>query len=131
MCNKLHDDSQPIPEEGLGWKIVIQGNGELRAPVNRTLYSRGIIVWEDGEGGFCFFLKRSEALRASRAYDWVDHRSGNFYDKQRVVKIRYWRGLGKHIETKFVTKFNVEIALCKEFEFVNKRLYKRGVRKSE
>ncbi len=118
MCNGLHPDSTPIPKMGYGWKIVIKKkNGEIISLVNRRPYSnreRGIITWQVGNGGFCFFLKKKEAIKASRAYDWLRGVDA----EQIVVKIHYFGGMGKHIETRFISNYGFEIALCKKFRFV-------------
>ena len=119
MCNSLHSDSVPISKTGYGWKIVIKGsNKEIISPVDRASYLKskgGIITWTGKEvNGFCFFLKKKEAIRTSKAYDWMRISDA----RQIVVKIRYFKGMGKHIETYFISGHKVEIALCKKFQFI-------------
>lgn len=117
MCNSLHPDSKPIPKTGYGWKIVnIDPQGNICTAVFHVKYKSGkdgMIKWDEGDdGGFCFFLLKKEAVRANMAHTWSSHL------EQKVVKIRYGNGLGKHNETSFVGSYSFKIALCKEFRFV-------------
>ncbi len=121
MCNNLHSDSKPIPKSGYGWKIIIlsTGTNQTLSAVDHSIYTkneRGIIEWSNktGNGGFCFFLTKKEALRANKSWDWTRYCQG----KQKIVKIRYFDGMGKHQEIHFITNHTFEIALCKKFRFV-------------
>ena len=71
-------------------------------------------MWGQGGGGFCFFLKKKEAIRANDLHSWLRGSDA----RQIVVKICYFEGIGKHIETKFLGSYEFEVALCKKFRFV-------------
>jgi len=138
MCNCLHDDSVPIKEEGIGWKLFISGknndfagdcrkaNGTghktlLKAFVGWFIYTSrnkgNTVKWDkgrdhygvDNDYGFCFFITRRGAERALKLWGPVGWRT-----KAHLVKINYKGGLGKHKETGFVGQ-GTTIALCKEF----------------
>jgi hypothetical protein len=121
MCNCLHADSEPILSFGIGWKLIFLNNKGLPVSVvDGVVYTGEKIVWNpkrdpDGDG-FCFFLTKKEADRVNNLHEWGG-RSG--VGSQRVVKIKYRLGLGKHIETHFIGGETIRIALCKEFEFVD------------
>ena len=80
----------------------------------------GWITWENKLGeegsieqGFTFFLNHEQATLA--ATNWMEVCSGrNAYPK----KITYQEGLGKHLETEFISCCIFEIALCKKFRII-------------
>ena len=74
MCNSLHIDSKPIPEEGVGWKLFsyqhdnFKGLGSDKIKLSSLVYClyykdlvNSFVTWRsrfsDGGDGFCFFLK--------------------------------------------------------------------------
>lgn len=97
--------------------MIEKNNGKIISPVSRSPYIKSegeIIVWGQGGGGFCFFLKKKEAIRANDLHSWLRGSDA----RQIVVKICYFEGIGKHIETKFLGSYEFEVALCKKFRFV-------------
>jgi hypothetical protein len=122
MCNNLHHDSKPIKEEGVGYKLVHKIGGEVYACVRDTSYSKEKSIWDkqiSRRDGFCFFLSYKEAKRAQKAWSWRPKSGSPRYPD--IMRIKYYEGLGKHIEKNFIVVANLspspEIALCKEFEF--------------
>jgi hypothetical protein len=122
MCNKLHDDSQPIPEKGIGYKLML---GEGRLPlVNFNEYEVGHdkwikIKWKykwDQFEGFCFFLNLQEAEKAGKA--WADDDRVERAGRTELWKIEYDGGLGAHKEHGFIGDKGWNIALCAAFRLV-------------
>jgi hypothetical protein len=124
MCNKLHADAVPIKKTGFGWKIVGQSvKGNLSLCLRDVYISdfEGWISWAEPPNdpippppcedikGFCFFPTKREAERCLRKW-------GCSYNK--IVRIQYRRGLGRHIERHMILGEKFDIALCKEFKFV-------------
>lgn len=133
MCNLLHEDSQPIPETGIGWKLFRKGmNGQLLTlsvcnEIEHYCFSENESVkWNDSFKliwgaknvfGFCFLL--TEELAREVLIKWafaVAHSEKEFL----IARIEYKGGLGKHTELEFLgSDFPVEIALCKEFKVLD------------
>jgi hypothetical protein len=112
MCNKLHKNSDPIPKEGLGWKVFdkIERN-KFAAPMRFDTYEnphKGVL-WrgsKNSKWGFCIFLTRA----AAREY------KKNCYAYTPIVKrIKYKGGLGKHYEQNLA----LPVAICKWFKIID------------
>ena len=112
MCNRLHEDSEPIPEKGTGWKLF--GPDRLSWCLARKYLGRdkkGWVTWSKSrfdEGGFCFFLDKVEAVRVLCACRTDDNN---------LFPIEYEGGLGTHEEPSMLgTKHRPpKVALCKRF----------------
>ena len=134
MCNKLHDDFLPIKKEGFGYKMVSIEEGYGFCPDMIKPPCKGFKYYPDTEGwierralpryencyqwdGFCFFLNKKTAEKGLR--NWVKETKGAYAKGTKVTikKIEYREGLGKQTECDFIHK-PIEIALCKEFKFV-------------
>lgn len=134
MCNIAHQDGKPIPKKGEGWKMFTNNKHDgqiLRSLMNDKRYyfnSRKWVTWEDrkytgsyfspkvlpsDELGFCFFLDKDSAESALAQWNAAVP-SDNY--KTVLVKIVYDKGIGKHIEEKFIAGNKFEIALCKKFK---------------
>ncbi len=118
MCNNLHSGSIPIPKSGYGWKITTEGEkGGIASLIWLDIYKEeknGLIKWRHENGGFCFFLTKKEAVRGNKA--WMS--ASNSPPNRKIMKIRYFDGMGKQEETAFVGGCRFKIALCKSFRFV-------------
>ena len=132
MCNRLHPSSKAINTEGIGYKIFVKnyysGEPELTPVFGLGKYevdADGYIKWDDGlyhkllnkdnKYGFCFFLTEGGAKKALKAICRVEG-----YDYLRIFKIKYRKGLGKHIEDETITAgLKITIALCREFKVID------------
>lgn len=118
MCNHIHDEHEPIPYEGTGWKLFrYNWFGSLMPLLWNMKYKKPLfskrIVWHDKYigAGFCFFLDHIIALQALK--EWKS------YSKNVVLKeICYYRGVCKQIEGGVIGGISVEVGLCKEFKVV-------------
>lgn len=128
MCNTLHEDAVPIPEEGVGYKLMgiggksllghqYNGNPFLEIIWSDTLYGFDRIEEIDRRPcGFCFFLNQKEAIRAKEAWHFgIGGRWPIMY------KIRYWGGLGSHQENEMIHRMSFTIALCKRFKIISNK----------
>jgi len=122
MCNKLHSDSQPIPAEGVGYKIFRSGPPLLPMCSGLSYIEdiNGWIKWGIGNifskmptSGFCFFLDIEEARRCLQIWIRETRDSPNWYV---IEKINYKRGIGTHQEAEMCDEGAFQIALCKEFQ---------------
>lgn len=119
MCNYTHEDSKPIPPEGLGWKIFDTVDGVLVSCFKqRSYFNKGYpnivnnvgIEWRnhfDGGDGFCFFRTRKEARRALRV---LKNDFGSTFSGCVIRRIAYRGGLGEHTEKGMV--FNHSFSTC-------------------
>jgi hypothetical protein len=122
MCNRLHKDSLPIPEEGIGYKFFEKEDScFIRRNPMTSLYDiilkkyredkDGWINWEPQEmegDGFCFFLTEEDMNEANK----------EFFDcpKEGIKKIKYKGGIGTHIER--TNHGSYRCALCKSFKII-------------
>ena len=122
MCNKLHGDEKKIPKNGKGYKLfgstIVDGSQIIphQLVLNERMYitdNSGWINWkpENCKDGFCFFLSLRKAQRALCLW-----RRTFSPEIQTIIEIQYKEGLGKHMETGFVSGQSLETALCKEFK---------------
>ena len=129
MCNRLHEDSQPIPEEGTGWKVFTKtrnlSNPELGIWIENGLLthdydSDGWCRWDperffDSEDcGFCFMVDE-ESVDTFKYYAKPD--DVRYFYEDVVKKIKYRKGLGHHVDHGFMDP-PVDIALCREFKII-------------
>lgn len=129
MCNLLHNNSKPIPEKGIGWKVFqILPKGKLGSwnwPDREYTLSRRYTKWEaknlntrgifyldmsSDKSGFCFYINRKEAIKTRDEYN-KKYKARNSHIRYTVKKIKYRRGLGKHIE-----EGHGEIGIVKEYK---------------
>lgn len=137
MCNKLHHDSQPIPEKGVGWKLFFNHGGVLHNFVD--IYrgykgtSRRSVGWRERSTGwrgrstawyskprhdehlrgFCFFRTKPSKKTVKHI---IDRMYSSHQRKHGVLcKIEYSGGLGEHMERSFISGKAYKIALCKQF----------------
>jgi hypothetical protein len=114
MCNKLHEDSIPIKEEGIGYKLFTEEKGRYKpffvcSWMGRTRYnfdSDNSCVWNgEQDHGFAFFLSEKDV--------------SPHYVKF-LTRISYKGGMGSHVEPSmaYYCKGKPIIALCKEFTIV-------------
>lgn len=128
MCNLLHSDSKPIPENGFGYKIFTKGPKDSLVPVfGRSSYVkakdwinwRPSLYWNDQrthiETGFCFFMTKKEAEKMLKACQGADRGS---YNDCCILKIQYRKGLGCHKEGGVITGKFFKTALCKGFKIL-------------
>lgn len=128
MCNSLHYDSKPIPENGFGYKIFAKGPKDSLVPVfGRSTYvkTKDWISWKprlywDGEKdktimGFCFFSAIKEAKRMLKECQRVDSCS---YNDCCIRKIQYRKGLGCHQEGEVIDGMYFKTSLCKGFKIL-------------
>jgi len=132
MCNKLHEDFEPIKKSGFAWKIFGKYPGELIAcfggsyrSINDPRYrksSKGWIVWDLEKGwfndnsGFCAFRTRNEARRALGAL------LNPLKRRYRIIrKIQYKEGLGKHWEDRMIGGERYETIIIKKFKITEVR----------
>jgi len=121
MCNYLHEDSKPIDEDGIGYKVFSKIYGEYKtaflANDYLNIYSEIVdprkekIIWNNDkyeDTGFCFFISKEEALRFLNNPNTI---SRYFV----LAEIKYNKGLGKHQEDRIQASERYETGLCKEF----------------
>ena len=144
MCNFLLEQSEEIPEVGIGWKIVqkhgamIYVNNMPAKSLNKYKYKdrQNFIHWRKGvktdtkyEGtylsngqGFCFFLTKEEAKLSLKAL-----KQKTPFNLE-IKKIEYQKGLGVNTNirgTKFCLEYQpIRIALCKKFRFASDKASK-------
>jgi len=126
----LHEEGfRPIPKRGVGWKIFGVGaqspndcEGLVIGSVHGVVFKRdrdGWVAWkwEDDpkDRGFCFFLKRKDAVSAARK--WLETINRNPGETCVVLKIEYEGGLGECDEHRFVGG-TVRVALARRFRIV-------------
>jgi hypothetical protein len=137
MCNKLHNDSIPIEESGIAYKIFSRQSikksktGEKRLfkmtessfNIHSIFEENTWIKWDSklyyDQDGFCFLLTKEEAELLATAWsfwintsEWVNTSETKF----EIRKIEYKNGLGKHLENGIIEKRPFLIALCKDFK---------------
>ena len=133
MCNLLHDDSTPIPQKGIGYKlfaVVEEQQCTLTTESKYLIDDDGITRWYGYSneyivrGGFCFLLDRRTAIKAYR--EWTETPSnGNI----KLFEIEYSQGIGTHIEHLFVLK-PMKIALCRAWKVTKEiKVPKRRLKK--
>lgn len=126
MCNKIIPSAfhgfdykiEPIPEEGIGWKVFVKGTTTNRLfPVygEAVLYEHkdGVVKWNGYEvEGFCFFLTEEDA-KASLEYQMREYS----YVIDRVVrKINYKEGQVSRLDPDYSARpAHIRFALCQEF----------------
>lgn len=119
MCNFLHNNSKPIKESGIGWKLFSVDVYNRLHPLcvgnqNTYIVKEGKVSWRGRGDGFCFFLDKKEANKAKKL--WQEASIGYMGDIPDVLlKIKYSQGLGEHLECSFISDTRIKIALCKEF----------------
>jgi hypothetical protein len=123
MCNLLHDNSKSIKESGIGYKVcsVFKGKSPSSIMHDCIKFRRGKRHdWDTAyEGdGFCFFLNKKEAERLSKM--WDDESNSNDKRKTAVFEIKYWGGLGTHLERNIIEGDPFMIALCKSFQIIRR-----------
>jgi len=134
MCNNLHEEGfRPIPKHGVGWKIFGIGvtspddNSELSiSSIHGTIFERaedGWVEWKwsgieekNREFGFCFFLKRRDAVDAAKKWYQCIGNDCNPCETCVVMKIEYDQGLGEYNENNFIK--GVRTALAKRFRII-------------
>ena len=99
MCNRLHFDSQDIPESGKAWKVVQAKGRELRGMMgDHYIIDRdGWIRWSSRAvgTGFCACPTKEEADRLSEAWDTVPC----LYKREtKSIPIEYRKGMGMQKE---------------------------------
>lgn len=127
MCNSLHGNSTPIPEEGYGWKLFTNSGDENDPytafdPRGYIKNPSGYVVWldtftyyiDDKERlGFCFFTEKSEATKLESL---LKKKYG--YNRIIMKKIYYRVGLGKHYEWGIADEDVFLTGICKQFKIV-------------
>jgi hypothetical protein len=126
MCNEIHEDSRKIPKTGEGFKIfTFHGTSfyQMTGICQNSPYdctNDGRVVWDkylaaSDDDGFCFFLKKEDALLILK--EWQKSFPTETFV---LLPIKYWGGLGKHMEERIIhyPACIVEIALCKEFKII-------------
>ena len=120
MCNKLHENSVAIPENGYGWKLFIIDKDGNYSPLTKSFkeYNYSEEKWinythDAKHYGFCFFLT------VPTKYIIDEWKHVYVREEVKVVcrKIQYKNGIGKHIENNFIDK-PVEIAICRSFRIL-------------
>lgn len=119
MCNYLHLDSRAIKPEGFGWKLFVSETSMTLYPY--TIDKDNWIRWNkdyctkltNGGRGFCFCLRKSEALRLAKV--WTERSS---VDKVEVARIQYKGGLGRHDEPHICSGYSFDTAICLSFKRV-------------
>lgn len=124
MCNYLHPNSKPIPENGFGYKVFEKKyNGELVPLFNvHQSYIENPSHWIKWRSefndpnkpvgcGFCFFRTSRGAMKLIEA----GLRYG--FSKDVIKKIEYRKGLGSHVEHN-IGHESFKISLCKEFRII-------------
>lgn len=129
MCNSLHHDSKPIPESGVGYKIMDKYYGEMK-PVfgGKSRYWQGDDGWikwkpnfywdntaDQSNYGFCFFRTKKGAERLLADCRKIDRKN---YTQCLVKKIEYRKGLGCHEEGGVITGKFFTTSICKEFRIL-------------
>jgi len=115
MCNHLHDDSKPIKQSGIGWKVFTKIGNEyytMAQPLVKFNNEEKNIWNEKGSNigdGFCFLLSKHSAEKLRKV--WMD-------PKCVIKRIRFSKGLGRHIENGIASHCPISMALCKEFEII-------------
>lgn len=133
MCNKLHADSKPIPEEGDAYKLFFVEKENVRdIKVNDISqmvrqsqkyqlqlgeHSRRI-EWNSSEyaedGAFCGLPNFEDALNLLR--NWAGE--SNFRKGCVLFKVRYFGGIGGHTDYLIINGIGWPIILFKGFELV-------------
>lgn len=119
MCNNVlwieKLKPEPIPETGVGWKVLAKTATEFHAAFNCNGYQREIDGWihwwnqETGKG-FCFFLDQQEAERLCQK-DW-----GRTWE---VKKIEYQGGLQKRLQYGIMEDHDCyTMGLCRSFRII-------------
>ena len=127
MCNRLHGDSTPINEEGIGYKIFFKVGSNLSRmviPLSESPYPKNRWVRWNGrfggkEFGFCFFLSLKEAKKCLRAWckEYPDDLPPSYHmTDYSIHEIKYKKGLGSHREWGIITNIGFKVSICKEFK---------------
>ncbi len=129
MCNRLHDDFEKIPLEGKAYKLARTSVSHLQGWTSLTgsrLYyasGGGWIKWtprfsrpeEPGLLGFCFMptLEEAHDVRAL----WDGGIVLQVFDTK-ILEVDYRQGLGRFMESHFISGHSVRIMLAREFKII-------------
>jgi hypothetical protein len=125
MCNSIHNEHQPIPEKGFGWKIFESKNKPCFGFGNPYEFDGQWVRWnKDFQAcgdGFCFFLTQKEAQRALDR--WWDNFEANDVrgimdpSNRLIRRIAYQGGLCRQQESNMIDGITVTMALCTKWRF--------------